>query len=415
MDNVLSLLCSSLKLERDKGVAELLKAIGSCSEPERLEFSSSLLQSLSNPESTWETKQGCLLAAKAIIPYLNFEFERDVEFAQTIKGIAKKLLTDIEVRVRLAAGEVLGALCAKMGSDVYQDCKEHVLYLIQSNLERQTTEDFSSKQEQQETEKLMEKLAGPPQRRNSADSAKIFHDTAGWKNLETSMKCMQAMVDGCGANFQPFVDQELLDLTFQTLTHPNRFVRETGFYVCASLVACGNAAHDAEGRDSISEINPIFAFGNQFSQHLGSGLADNWSQVRLAASVATRKFLLSLPNPQAREHFYSTLLPRMCLNRYYMAEGVRIYSQETWRQVTGTAGKELVLKFISHVVDYYVVATESDNHAVREAACACIAELGVKIQPEAVRPHVDKMLHTLLTCFRDDSWPVRDGNICSNT
>lgn len=31
-------------------------------------------------------------------------------------------------------------------------------------------------------------------------------------------------------------------------------------------------------------------------------------------------------------------------------------------------------------VDYYIEQTLSDNHAVREAACACIAELGSKVQ-----------------------------------
>ena len=30
-------------------------------------------------------------------------------------------------------------------------------------------------------------------------------------------------------------------------------------------------------------------------------------------------------------------------------------------------------------VDYYIEATDADNHAVREAACACIAELGAKV------------------------------------
>ena len=30
-------------------------------------------------------------------------------------------------------------------------------------------------------------------------------------------------------------------------------------------------------------------------------------------------------------------------------------------------------------VEYYIQATDSDNHAVREAACACIAELGSKV------------------------------------
>ena len=124
--------------------------------------------------------------------------------------------------------------------------------------------------------------------------------------------------------------------------------------------------------------------------------------------------------------------------RYYVAEGVRIYSQETWRLVTAGSGKLYVEKYIQNVVrvshifgavlclssvqmlsrryilcicdadyeqpkgcgvqffvvcvqtsvtmhvcvlqvEYYVQATDSDNHAVREAACACIAELGSKV------------------------------------
>ncbi|CAG2063838.1 unnamed protein product [Timema podura] len=217
------------------------------------------------------------------------------------------------------------------------------------------------------------------------------------------------MIEGCGTNFQPFVEEDLLSLIFQTLTHTNRFVRETGYYVCSALVSCGNTSHDDEGRDSVGAVNPIFAYGHEFSRHLATGLADNWSQVRLAASVAARKFLMSLPDDKAREVFFPELLPQMCLNRYYVAEGVRIYSQETWRQVTGTYGKDLVQKYISQTVDYYILATESDNHAVREAACACIAELASKIQAQSVRPYVGKLLHTLLVCFRDESWPVRDA------
>ncbi|PSN56963.1 hypothetical protein C0J52_10867 [Blattella germanica] len=370
---VLNLLCNSMKLERDRGVGELQRVLPSCSENDRVQFEVNLLLLVSDTESTWETKHGCLLGAKALVPYINLDDEREADFVHRIKGIAEKLLTDIEVRVRMAAGEVLGILCSKIGSSVYQECKEYVLRLIQSNLERQIADD--------------DDVVG----RNSAEAAQIFHDTAGWKNLETSMKCLQAMIDGCGANFQPFVDDELLNLIFTTLTHTNRFVRETGYYVCASLVSCGNMDEDIEGRDSISEVNPIYTYGHEFNKHLAKGLADNWSQVRLAASVASRKFLMSLPDDKAREVFYPELLPRMCLNRYYVAEGVRIYSQETWRQVTGTAGKDLVQKYISYTVDYYIQATESDNHAVREAACACIAELASKILPQAVRLFVERV------------------------
>lgn len=65
-----------------------------------------------------------------------------------------------------------------------------------------------------------------------------------------------------------------------------------------------------------------------------------------------------------------------------------------------------LLSFFMQVLDYYVRCSKTNNHTVREAACTCIAELAAKIEPEAVRPHLPLMLRTLLTCLRDDSWPV---------
>lgn len=74
----------------------------------------------------------------------------------------------------------------------------------------------------------------------------------------------------------------------------------------------------------------------------------------MAASVASRKFILRL-NETDREQFLGLLLPRMCLNRYYVAEGVRLYSQETWRLVAGDAGRQLVEKYIDETVRYLVM------------------------------------------------------------
>ena len=56
-----------------------------------------------------------------------------------------------------------------------------------------------------------------------------------------------------------------------------------------------------------------------------------------------------------------------------------MYNQETWRQVTRGQGKELVERYMPQMVAFYVNQSEADNHAVREAACACIAELGSKV------------------------------------
>jgi hypothetical protein len=58
------------------------------------------------------------------------------------------------------------------------------------------------------------------------------------------------------------------------------------------------------------------------------------------------------------------------------------------------------------VLEHYVRCSRTNNHTVREEACTCIAELAAKIDPDPVRPHVPTMLRTLITCLRDDSWPV---------
>ncbi|EEB20167.1 hypothetical protein Phum_PHUM604480 [Pediculus humanus corporis] len=405
-DEVIRLLCSHMKLERDKGVIELEKTLPNQNIIDRREFQKIIIKLLTDTENSWENKHGSLLGAKSLIPYLNIDDDIDCNFIFAIKQITQKLLTHVEIRVRLAAGEVLGCLCKKVGVEIYQETKDTILRLIQSNLERTIPEDDSSKLEQFETGKLIEKLVGGsgPERRGT-DVAQIFQDSTGWQNLETSLKAFQFMVEGCGAHFQPFMDEELFLLIFKTLCHTNRFVRETGYYVCSSLVSCGVANEDSEMIENLSSLD---AFGSEFyyatdelCKYLGKGLADNWSQVRLSASVATRNFLLPLPNNESRQLFYPILLPRMCLNRYYAADGVRNYSQETWRRVTGTAGKELV--------EQYIEATLSDNHAVREAACACIAELASKISKEHVRPYVNELLNTLVICFQDNSWPVRDA------
>ncbi|CAI8037892.1 hypothetical protein GBAR_LOCUS21167 [Geodia barretti] len=71
-------------------------------------------------------------------------------------------------------------------------------------------------------------------------------------------------------------------------------------------------------------------------------------------------------------------------------------------------GVQLVEKYIAQVVEFYISQTEAANHAVREAACACIAELGTKVSPGVLGPHIPDLVKVLLQCFRDDSWLVRD-------
>jgi len=409
-EEILKHISSTSKLERDKGIEKLTETI----DIKDVATWSSVMKSLDNidknSEISWEEKHGYLMAQKCLIPVIKDDGSAQ-GFVKKLTETALGWLTDSEVRVRIAAGECLGELCKLLGPAIFKACKDVVLLLVKNNLERKVDkENKSGAEEIQETGKLMEKLT----RNQSWEASNIFHDTAGWKNLETSLSCLQRMVEGLGILATQFIDEELLQLIFICLNHTNRFVRETGFHVCTTFISvCSmeeNKAEDAMevDTDNLTDFdNPIIKYGSVLSDHLAQGLSDNWSQVRLAASTAARAFLSSLAE-NIREKFYPKLLPRICLNRYYLAEGVRIYSQNTWRQIAGQRGKVLVEKHIEKTVQYYVESTQADNHAVREAACQCIAELANKIDRNILKSHVDRLLLTLIECFKDDSWPVRD-------
>jgi len=63
--------------------------------------------------------------------------------------------------------------------------------------------------------------------------------------------------------------------------------------------------------------------------------------------VAARAFMLALGD--RRSEFYPLLLPHLCFNRHDVAEGVRSYSQDTWRLVMGSEGPCWVAKCMPQV------------------------------------------------------------------
>ena len=59
----------------------------------------------------------------------------------------------------LVVGDVLGALCKVEGPSVYLSCKDHILELIQSSLERKVTSPDQCQPDDRETKTLFDKLA----------------------------------------------------------------------------------------------------------------------------------------------------------------------------------------------------------------------------------------------------------------
>ena len=375
-----SQITSNSKLDRDRGIRNLEAALKNDPHLTQIFLDLTLSHGL-NQSLEWQSKLGILSAAIVLSRQPNVEAMKD------LAPKAIKWLSDDEVRVRVFAGDFLGSLCQSFGIEVYKEHRDVVFNLVQENIERAFDRSNSFENDGR-----------------MSPQEEILHDTAGWRNLETSVKCLQSLINGCGdsPSFHEEIDQTLLDLIFTSLQHQNRFVRETAYQTCATIIEVCIKAPSLES-------NPVCRFSNQFSDNLALGLADNWSQVRMAAATASRQFLLCLQKMEGyQEAIFSELLPRLCLNRYYLAEGVRIYSQQTWMMIVGENGKKAVEQDIDNFVKYYVECTKADNHAVREAACQCIAELAGKIDPKVVSPHVELLLDTLIECFQDDSWPVRD-------
>ncbi|XP_077537903.1 uncharacterized protein LOC144150008 [Haemaphysalis longicornis] len=392
----LKLLCSPTSLERERGFQEAQRYLTSAKSGDVGVFERGVLAILEADKSSWESKIGALLGAKAILEHRRTAHQPSNElFDSSVARLCLSLIADPNVSVRIEAGHVFGTLCAVGGAKLYEGHHKGLIHLIEANLEKDPSELGSGQDEARSEESAS---------RDSSSAARVLLNTVGWRHLETSVKCLQAVIDGCGASFAQFVDKALLDLICRLVRHLSRFVRETTFGVIASLVTCCSAPPPPGSTSPLSPNN----FGHRISKCLAIGLADSWSQVRLAASEATRKFLLSFPERE-RELFFPDLLPQMCLNRYYAADGVRIYSQETWRRVAKTEGKELVQRHIACVVEYYMSQAAAESHPVREAACACIAELASKIDQDAVRPYVSRLFGTLLVCFQDPSWAVRDA------
>lgn len=232
-------------------------------------------------------------------------------------------------------------------------------------------------------------------------------DTSGWRNLETSLVCYDNIVKGLGHSFfQPGTKDDdvtmflnkpnLAVLVYCATVHINRHVRAASMSLLTTICL-------------LAETSPTRCPQSYFDavlKVLKGSLSDNWSQVRMASSVLCRAYLSSL-DPSFRKQADKVLVPFMSLNRFYLAEGVRLYSQETWRQKVAD-GKEVLETHLPAVIRHYVKALDEDNHVVRESAALAIGEIVEKIERTKVEPHLTLIGESVKAAFYDESWPVRD-------
>lgn len=380
-------MCSESALERRQSTQKLESCISTLDAMSVEKICITICTQLNSlcPDNRWQQYSGTLLAAAAVVKYV----AALVPHAQRASLAA---IAHTEHRVRDAAAALLGAAArADGGVGAWGGVKK----LLDVICDRFSIDDDARLDEA----RRVAARDAPHTRQRNTD---IVHETEGWRGLETALLALRGVADGCAAAvFSSAADVddvaplgEVLELITRAMSHENRFVREAALRVLEALTRAAPAHLAAE-----------MVIGTLGS--LAAGLQDNWSQVRYAASVCARVALVGVP-PDTRRSLYDRLLPRLCLNRHYVAEGVRTLSHSTWRDVVGNDGRLFLQANLDLSLAYFESQCRADNHAVREAACQSVAEVTTCLSPAVVCPLVPRALSALTDCAKDESWPVRD-------
>ncbi|ETP31334.1 hypothetical protein F442_19782 [Phytophthora nicotianae P10297] len=336
----------------------------------------------------------------------------DAFVTQTVKQTIHQHMEYYEPRVRMAVAKLLGVLAKWDLHWVTHEFTPQIVDSVVSNLSRSPDFEetgFDELDDNVSNNGMITPPQSPEGTPRTPSTPYRLDDVSGWKALESSLCALKYIIKGSGVDFlkektTDTGDKEFVYLTPQILElvatkscfHINRHVRVVGLDTITVLSDIAPVGFLETHQSTVSDT---------LNKCIKRGMEDNWCQVRYAASISARTFLMKLQE-KGRDAYLPILLPRLCLNRYYIAERVQKYSQESWRMIMGDQGRELVAKYATEIVDYYV---EMTSHCVRESACQCIAELGMKVDPTAIRPHVSRLMQALLICFYDVSNLVRDA------
>ena len=297
-------------------------------------------------------------------------------------------LFSTDVLMREASVEALGNVCK------HWTAREIMLVLVPSMLDIDA--------------RLHTRTGLSDDRRESGTEAVLgYPDAEGWGTLETSVKAVRVVLSAL-TSLRTDLVVPLHDCLEKLLNHTNRFAREQAQYCLSEFI---RLTPDLDLEDGARSL---------FIGWIAGGLQDNWSQVRYAALTATRVLVRSCILLNCTDILNEDIVPLLLLNRHFVAEGVKRFSQETWKMLVGPQGGAGRVASARHsVLTYLSTSVDSPNHSVREAVACCMSELLTKVLPvhcaETLTTHdVATILRVCITSIEDDTWPVRDiGATCT--
>lgn len=346
---------SKTKLERDRAVLSFKTYVASlqCNTStaaataaastigDSSEIRAILLKGLQRNDEHWELNHGNLCAIGEALDSSLTSVCNDEQFLVALCERCLQLLTHSEARVRLACADVLKRLAqrADFGIRVYQYLKNDLFALIERDFERRhsfvepTSTTTASTTIDGATFPIFTAKPTAFSPNLSWMLPNAMHEAEGWGVLESSLVALLRIVDGCGAAFAPFV-ADVVPLLRRAVAHTNRFAREHAYSTIACLARCASpSTFDAE---LLPSLVPSVA----------NGMLDGWSEVRYTANVACRAILQSPSSATISDDLSSSnrrrsilidwFLPPLCVARFDVADGVKLYAQQTWRDVLGS-------------------------------------------------------------------------------
>lgn len=301
--------------------------------------------------------------------------------------IVEYLISHDEPRVRKVTAELIGAMAAKLGPPYVIElapvlCSQVSAFFVRKEVSREA--------------------------RLGTDSEIALDDTTGWYALESLLCSYRELIGGCGPSLQYLSQTPEMEIDLfirQSSLHINRYIRQATFEFIHMLMSqCAPGSMHWVGEQHTDLICSCIA----------AGLSDDFSQVRFPATFAAKFFLIAIDDDDRERYVWELLLPRLCLNRYYPADGVKSASMDAWSAATKGRGRELVTRHIKATFEHYASMVDNKSHLICEAACWVLGELGSIIDASVVAPYLAGILDILGVCLGDDSWQVR-GAACVAT
>ena len=226
-------LSSSSKVEKQKS---LLK-IRACFERNTQEADVILSQLLENclkaPECTSDEVEALLLLATCVLLHAKDQLFSKVPVSVwlQLRAMALRELSEASaLDVRKTSGSFVGALCKRLGFDVYQEIRDEVASRVNLVLKKcqSVKKDHPSS---------LEAGVTPQSNWNEntiTDPKNISSSTSAWKLLDTWLYTFMKVAQGCGSDFCGCIDLPLVHCLQESINNDERFIRES----CCVLIKC---------------------------------------------------------------------------------------------------------------------------------------------------------------------------------